>query len=213
MYQLKNLSFKYSKDKVIFQNLELEIDFKKITLISGANGSGKTSLLRILSGLEKKYTGSLLLHNLELSNLNPQAIAKNIIYQKQEPLANIVATTPQEDLAIWLHKYQTQKDDLLQIKSVLEEFEILELIDTPIWKLSGGQTKRVGLAALLINRQKFWLLDEPSSGLDAALQQKLINILISRKKQKLGAIIVTHRLDLFSSIADNIIEIKDQKLI
>ncbi len=212
MFKLQNFRFGYSESKNLFDSINLEIKDNEITIISGANGTGKTSLLRILSGLRKDYQGSITLAGSNFKQMQANEIAKHIIYQKQESGANIVASTPAEDLGIWLHKYENKSDDMAQIIAALNKFEILNLINTPVWNLSGGQAKRVGLSALLLNYNKFWLLDEPSAGLDIKLQKILLEILEERKKSNLGAIIVSHRLDLFSSIADNIFEIKDKKL-
>jgi energy-coupling factor transporter ATP-binding protein EcfA2 len=140
-------------------------------------------------------------------------IAESIIYLKQEPLANIVAATAREDLHIWLHKYAPAHQDEAIIGESLQHFGLDNLADTPIWKLSGGQAKRVGLAALLLNQQKFWLLDEPTAGLDRSLQNTLLEKLQQRQQQNLGALIISHRVDIFRPIADQVYSIKETKIL
>jgi energy-coupling factor transporter ATP-binding protein EcfA2 len=210
MVKLENFSLQYNHDKIIFQDVNLHISPNKITLLTGANGSGKTSLLRVLSGLHKKYSGKIILDNQDLSAYSVESLAEKIIYLKQEPYANLVATTPIEDLGIRLHKYSKTKIDETAIISALEAFKMEDFIHKPIWKLSGGQAKRIGLAALKLSDNKFWLLDEPTSGLDTKLQNILLEIIYNHKAH--GALIISHRLELFSQIADTIYIISDKKI-
>ena len=210
MFKLINFSFGYKK--LLFDKINIEIDASQITLINGANGCGKTTLLRVMSGLIKNYNGSIFLKNNEIKNMAVEEISNYIVYQKQEPMANIVAATPYEDLQIWIGKFLTSNIDSTKINNALQRFGMDEFRDYPVWKLSGGQLKRAGLAALLLFPQKFWLLDEPTAGLDADLQSALLEILSQKKKSGVGAVIVTHRIDLFKNIADKIIQIKDKDL-
>ena len=211
MYKLIDFSFGYSD--ILFDDINIEINRREITLIMGANGSGKTTLLSILSGLNKNYNGFVKLKNKEIHEMSFNEISNEILYQKQEPIANIVAATPFEDLKIWLTKFASHKYDSNRIDNALKRFGIYELRDNPIWKLSGGQLKRAGLSSLLLYPDKFWLLDEPLSGLDTTLQQKFIKILKKKKSLGIGAVIISHRIELFKDIADNIMKIDNRKIV
>ena len=208
----KFIDFSFGYNDILFNHINIEIDASQITLINGTNGCGKTTLLRILSGLIKSYNGSILLKNNEIKNMTIDDISNYIVYQKQEPMANIVAATPYEDLKIWLNKFLTLDIDSQKIDNTLKQFKMYEFKDYPVWKLSGGQLKRAGLASLLLFSQKFWLLDEPSAGLDTDLQNTLLEILLQKKKSGIGAVIVTHRTELFKNIADKIIRLENKDL-
>ena len=209
---LKFIDFSFGFADLLFDNINTKIDLSEITLITGANGCGKTTLLRLISGLNKNYTGSLLLKNNEIKDLSFEEISKYIVYQKQEPMANIVAATPFEDLEIWLSKFSSLHFDKMKIDKALERFGMLDFKNYPVWKLSGGQLKRAGLASLLLFPEKLWLLDEPTAGLDNELRNILLTILKQKRKIGKGAIIVTHRIDLFKNIADRIIKISDKRI-
>lgn len=213
MFRLENFSFNYHQESPLFEAVDLEIKLNEVTLLTGANGSGKSTLLRILSGLNKKYNGSIKLVNQSLREYNIRSLSEKLIYLKQEPQANIVSHNPQEDLHIWLAKYTSHKIDHKRILEALDRYQISELLETPVWKLSGGQAKRVGLAALNLYPEKYWILDEPSAGLDKELQSTLLEIIKLRKLQNLGTLIVSHRINLFQEITDKIYEIKDRKII
>jgi len=215
MYEIKDFSFGYQIEKPIFSKVDIILKFEKITLLTGANGSGKTTFCRILSGLEKKYNGYILLENKELAKFKNIDIASKIVYLKQEPLANLVAATAEEDLLIWQNKFRKignikyQKNRSIALK----QFELHNISQKPVWELSNGQIKRIGLAALLLNNNKYWILDEPTSALDENLISKLIRILALRKKEGNGALIITHRLKEFEYITDSILKIENRKII
>jgi len=211
---IKDLSFSYQAENPIFVNASLELPFNEITFLKGANGSGKTTLCRILSGLQKEYTGSIQINDLDLKPVSFSERAKSIIYLKQEPLANVVAATPEEDLTLWQHGFDKNSDELssdLRDK-VMERLRMNDLKDKPFWELSGGQIKRIGLAALLVNYDKYWILDEPIAGLDNTLTRIFIEILEERKVLGKGSLIISHKEEYFLNLMDNNYLIQNKKI-
>jgi len=202
--RIKDLSFAYQLENPIFTNASLELPFNEITFLKGANGSGKTTLCRILSGLEKRYIGSININNLNFKPFSFTERAKSIIYLKQEPLSNVVAATPEDDLTLWQHGFDKHPNELSSElrKRVMERLRIKDLKDKPFWELSGGQVKRIGLAALLINYDKYWILDEPISGLDNTLIRIFIEILEERKTLGKGCLIISHKEDKILNLID-----------
>lgn len=214
LYKIEGLSFSYSSDKEIFQNTFLKLDFETITLLSGENGSGKTTLCRLLSGLEKKFQGCILLENKNLSKIPVNIIANKVVYLKQESLANVVAANPDEDLAIWQHKFRLNNNTFEKRRAnALEYFDIYNFKNKPIWELSSGQIKRIGLSALLLNDEKYWILDEPFGGLDDKSVELLLHILDTRKKRMKGCLLITHQFQECKSITDRCLQIENKNII
>jgi ABC-type multidrug transport system ATPase subunit len=211
---INDLSFAYQPGNPIFTNASLELPFNEITFLKGANGSGKTTLCRILSGLERNYSGSILLNDLDIKPVSFFNRAKSIIYLKQEPLSNVIAATPEEDLSLWQHgfdkKFNESSSNLRN--EIMERLRINDLKDKPFWELSGGQVKRIGLAALLINYDKYWILDEPISGLDNKLVRIFIEILKERKVLGKGCLIISHKEDYFNNLIDKNYLIENRKI-
>ena len=211
--KIEDLSFAYQPGNSIFTNASLELPINEITLLKGANGSGKTTLCRILSGLEANYNGYIHFNDLDFKPVSFAERANSIIYLKQEPLQNVVATTPDEDLTLWQHGFEVQKKDTssnLRDK-IMQKLKIEHLRDKPFWELSGGQIKRIGLAALLINYDKYWILDEPIAGLDNTLIGIFMSILEERKALGKGCLIISHKADFFQNIIDNNYLIENRK--
>jgi len=212
--KIKLIDLNFGYEELLFTNLNLEIKSNEVTLLQGANGSGKTTFCRLLSGLESKYSGKILLDTEPLSKLTAKEISQKLIYLKQEPIGNTVAATPDEDISIWqgiLHKQLSKADELARILT-LNTMQIEEFLNTPFWEMSGGQIKRSAIAALLLSPQKYWILDEPASGLHDEIVIKFISILKQRKNDGYGALIISHKTDQFAAIADRNLRIDNEKI-
>jgi len=211
MYQIKNLNFNYKNGKLIFKDTSLFLAKDKITGLSGKNGSGKTTFCRLLCGLLSGYEGKISIEGKNLQNLITAEISQSITYIKQEPLANIVAATPSEDLAIWFHRFSLKDPNQNElIESALTEYRIAELKEKPVWELSSGEIKRINLAALLLNSHKYWIIDEPLAGLDRNLQNIFLQIL-SRKPGS-GALIISHDQTNLRPFLDHIYHIENYRI-
>ncbi len=208
---LVNMGFSYGSNR-IFTNVSLSVPRDAVTVLTGKNGSGKTTLCRILSGLQPHYAGSIIIDGNELKDISPQIRARQIAYHKQEPEGNIVGATAQEDLAMWQHQFcgYEQNDDA--IAAAAREFGIEKLLHTPTWELSNGQRKRIGLAAMLLHPQRYWLLDEPTTGLDTINQQALLRAIGSLSAAGSGCMIITHDPECFARLADIRLHILDNKI-
>ena len=207
-----DLSFGY--DEPLFSNLNLELETDKITLLQGENGSGKTTFCRLLSGLEKNYSGQILIEDSRISDMKAKEISEQLIYLKQEPIGNTVAATPDEDLMIWQSKFIRNLNEQYSIQrtEVLKALRIKEIQHTPFWEMSGGQIKRAGMAALLLAPQKYWILDEPTSGLHQEIVDILMDILEERKSKGFGTLIISHRQNIFNTLPDKVLKIENEKI-
>lgn len=214
IYKIENLSFSYNKIKQIFHQVHLELDLKKITLLEGANGSGKTTFCRLLAGLENIFSGSILLDGMNISKLSINKISENIVYIKQEPQANIVASTADEDMYIWQSKFlHNETETSVQLrKKALSKFKMESVKDAPVWNMSGGEIKRIALSALILNYNKYWILDEPTAGLDKKSVDILIDMIRTRKNDGYGTLIVTHRIKEIEHLIDIKMQIENWKI-
>ena len=145
----------------LFSNISFELNSGEILKISGANGSGKTSLLKILAGLNSSESGKLSINN---NNVGSYDYQSDIFY-----LGHLPALSPE------LHSKENL-DYLAQLNNCSSDLEISEALTSVGLKnfeyeyavnLSAGQKRRIVLSALFMTQAKVWLLDEPFTALDA----------------------------------------------
>ncbi len=172
---------------LLFKNLSFEINSGDVLKISGPNGSGKTSLLRIIAGLSSFESGEI---DYDSYKLNSEQYKLDFLY-----LGHLASLSPElsciENLkySSLLGTNDLNNDYLMALKQVgLEKYEN-DLVGT----LSAGQKKRIALSLLFITRSKIWLLDEPFSALDSKAIKIFENKIEDHSKQGGICILTTHQ--------------------
>ncbi len=140
-------------DRLLFAGLSLDLAPRDAVLVSGANGIGKSSLLRILAGLLRPYAGKV------TSEGAIGLVDERLALDEHAPLG--------EALKFW-----ERLDGCSGPEQAFEIMQLNDLLDVPVRYLSTGQRKRAALARLLNGGAKIWLLDEPLNGLDAEAQER-----------------------------------------
>ena len=175
------------QDRVLFDNVDVTLAAGELLHISGKNGAGKSSLLRILAGLATPDEGEVLWCGEPLSHSSSHSdFAQSLCF-----IGHLSGVQPQltalENLEFWQAAFALKKTDYY---AVLATLGLAGLEDIPCQMLSAGQQRRVSLARLWLTQAKLWILDEPFTALD----QSAIKLLQQRFKQHLeqgGAIILT----------------------
>ena len=164
------------ENKPIFKDINFSVESDQTMLVRGKNGSGKTSLLRILAGYIKNYSGNILFNGNNIKNDNELLSEFRFLGQKNTLKGNL---SVKQDIAMWELIYQV-KSDVHEISKILN---IEEILNVDINSLSDGQKKRVSLARLMISNAKVWLLDEPLVYLDQNKIDLLQNIILRHNKR------------------------------
>ena len=184
--EIKNL-YKFFDDKVIFENSSFKFSDKQVTFILGESGRGKTTLLRILAGLDTNYTGEI------------DYLPKKISYVFQEPrLFDALSTLENVKIV-----RENSEETALEILSILE---LSDALNKKPDELSGGMKMRVNLARALNYDADLYLMDEPFSALDDETKKRILPKVFSLLKDK-TVIIVSHNTEEAYKYADNIIKI------
>lgn len=178
-------------DRPVFAGLALNINPGRALLLSGANGSGKSSLLRILAGLLPPAAGTLKWEDEDIAD-DPEAHRRRIAYiGHADPVKP--GLTVSENLEFWARLYGLDPN----IEPSLFQFGIEHLADLPARYLSAGQRRRLTLARLAAGQNtpagpSLWLLDEPATGLDPSAVAMLSNTVLAHLSNDGVAIIATH---------------------
>lgn len=192
MLKIENLN-KYYDNKLILNNLSLEIPDNKTTVIWGPSGCGKTTLFNILTGLDNDYSGKL--------NNFPEKISycfqNDRLLEHADSLKNI--------------KFVENEPDKERLNFLIRMLHIDKFSNIPVKKLSGGQRQRVSIARALYYNAPLILLDEPFKSLDLSLKIQIIKDFNSIQEiESFTALIVTHDIYEAFYFADHIYILSDK---
>jgi len=210
---LKNIS-KLFKKRLILEDISFEIAEGKITCLLGNSGSGKTTILRLIAGLEKPSEGKIMIDN--------RLVAKDkeiLVPPSQREIGFIF-----QDLALWSHmsvyeniafglKVKKSQNIEEKVVEILTFFGIEQYKNSYPNQISGGQQQLVAIARSLVLQPKILLMDEPLANLDIHLKKKMRNqIKALRDSFNVTIIYVTHDHEEASALADEILVVKGGKI-
>lgn len=213
MIELKDITYAYG-GKPILQNLSLNIKAKQLTCLLGSSGSGKTTILRLIAGLEKPQSGKIIINN--------KVVAQDkslIVLPHQRNIGFIF-----QDLALWPHftiykniafglNERKEKNVKETVSRILDFFGLQAQAEKYPHQLSGGQKQLVAISRSLVLNPEILLMDEPLANLDVKLKQRILGH-IKKLKQNfdLSIVYVTHDHKEAFTIADQIIVLNDGKI-
>ncbi|MCA9496468.1 MAG: ABC transporter ATP-binding protein [Nanoarchaeota archaeon] len=208
-------SFNLENKKIdVLKNISLKVNKGEFVVINGESGSGKSTFLSIIAGLDKPNKGSIKLLNNDITNFDEDKLAKirnkdiGFVFQS---FYLIPSLTAYENI---IFPAQLAKVNAIKLaETLLEKVGVKNRMNSYPIQLSGGEKQRVAIARALINKPKILFADEPTGNLDSKNSENIINLLISLQKEyDLTLIIVTHEKKV-SEKASRLIEIKDGKII
>ncbi len=204
---VNNLSFKYHDGKVVFDNASLKLADKEKLAIWGPNGCGKTTFLKLLTGLLKKDSGEIVLEGkLIETEDNYRSLRMKCGFVLQNPDDQLFFPEVIDDVSFGpLNQGLSQEEALAVSNETLEQLGIKDLDHAISDELSGGQKKLVSLATVLSMKPSVLLLDEPTNGLDIESRLHLIDVINSLD---VSMILVSHDPDLLTKTCTKYMTIK-----
>jgi len=206
--ELKNINFRYEKDDFL-KNFSLAISTGEFFGIIGPNGSGKTTILKIMAGFLKPQAGSVLVFGKDINKIGRNDLAKMIGFVPQENYFAFEFTV--FDVVLWgrnpyLKRFENPKKlDLDKAMAALALADILSLKDKSINRISAGERQRVVLARALAQEPKLLLLDEATSHLDITHQVEFLKILKRLNVDGMTIVFLSHDLNLAGLVCSRIL--------
>lgn len=215
--EITNLCKTYGKGDTMVKaldNVSFSVEKGEFLAIIGPSGSGKSTLLHILGGVDVPTSGSVVINQTDISNLDETALAIfrrrqiGLIYQ----FYNLIPIlTVQENLTLPL-LLDGRKPDKKQIDTLVKRLGLENRLDHLPNQLSGGQQQRVSIGRALVNNPALMLADEPTGNLDSENSKEIISLLRQFNKEfNQTVIIITHDEKIANS-ADRVITIEDGKI-
>ena len=202
LYKLKNINLNYllnGNNIKILKNINFEIKKNERVAIIGESGSGKTSLLMLMSGLESPTNGSIVFDKEDLSKINEKRRTEirrkkiGLIFQQFYLIPNYTALE-NVMFPMQINKINNEKEKAI---SILEDFGLVNRKNNLPAELSGGEQQRVAIARAISFDPEIILADEPTGNLDRKNTELVSNLLLEySRKKKICLILVTHNMNL-----------------
>ncbi|OIJ20698.1 ABC transporter [Anaerobacillus alkalidiazotrophicus] len=214
--QLKNVTYQYEgTKKVVLKNINVEFDSGKVYTIVGRSGSGKSTMLSLISGLDECANGDIIYNGTSLKKMNRddyRAKSIGVIFQSFNLLTNNTAV---ENIVLSMNISGIKdKDKKATAYQLLNKVGIdKETADRKILKLSGGEQQRVGIARALSNHPDVIIADEPTGNLDRETEEEVLKIFTSLAHDEGKCVIIVTHSKKVTSIADEIWGIDNRKLL
>ena len=208
--ELKQVYKAFGSTKVL-QDFNLVFEKGKFTTLLGASGCGKTTILRLIAGLEDLDQGQILCDGKDISRLPPQQRGVGIVFQSYALFPHL---TVGENVAFGLKMQETHSSDIAEkVSQALKMVELEGFEHRRIEQLSGGQQQRIALARALVIAPQILLFDEPLSNLDTNLRRTMREM-IRHLQQKLGITVlyVTHDQTEAFAISDAVVVMNQGKV-
>lgn len=196
MIKIENLNFEY-ENKIIFKNLNLNIEDNKLSIIMGLNGVGKSTLVKLITGGIK-------------TSCNIENTFKKVFYLPQNPYYPKGVTTFDYVSSVFYKnnwKWFLTEKEKGEINEILTLLELEDKKDIKIENLSGGEIQKANIALGLLSGADLFLLDEPTSNMDIINSIKIFDILKKLSDKNITIIIITHDINLSAKYGDDFIGI------
>lgn len=210
--EIESVCLKFGKRKVL-NNISFEITPGKIIGIVGPNGSGKTSLLKIIAGILRPDSGTVKINGREVKSFKNSEKSRLISYlpQFEENHPFTVFETVMMGRYYRMGRFQiNNKNEKEIVLDSMRKLGINHLAESKIYNLSGGERQRVMLARMFAQSSNYFLMDEPLSGLDLKYQIQIATLIKEyTQEENIANILVLHNLNLVSELCDEVIMISE----
>ena len=189
--EMNNVYFRYSRDdKDILKDLSFKVMEGEIFCLLGSNGSGKTTALSVMSGINKAYSGEIRVFGKKISK-----------YKGDELYTECLTLLPQDVQCVF--SKETVREELIDSEITPDElpFDISHLMERHPYDLSGGEAQLLGIAKALSRRPRILLLDGPTKGLDAISKGKISALIKELSQKGIAVVVVTHDIEFVAECA------------
>ena len=214
--EVKDVVKFYGQDKPVLDGVSFSVAHGETKIIIGASGSGKSTILKLIMGLDRPDEGSIVIDGQDITRLSEQQLVSirqkiGMVFQES---ALFDSMPVKENVAYRLYEMGVDEDEIDdRVRETLGFVGLEDAIDKMPSELSGGMKRRVALARALISEPEIMLYDEPTAGLDPITSRKINQLIIAlRDLKQVTGVFVTHRLRDAFTLATEYATNGDQKI-
>jgi energy-coupling factor transport system ATP-binding protein len=214
MISIRNVNFRYPDGPDVLTGVNLEIKDGEFVAIMGENGAGKTTLVKMFNGLLKPNSGTVAIDDVETTEKSVAQLSRNVGLIFQNPDNQLFAETVTQELGFSLKNFGFA-DDVIQkrVTSFLHILDLERYATSSPFVLSGGERKRVALAAILVWDPKHVIMDEPTIGQDYLQKDRLRNFITQLVSQGKTVVIVTHDVEFVAECKPRVVLLSHGQII
>ncbi len=214
MISVENASFHYTTGPEVLQNVDLRITDGEFVAIMGENGAGKTTLVKMFNGLLKPTKGGVFVDGINAKQKSVAQLSRDVGLIFQNPDHQLFAETVANELAFSLRNFGFEEDTIQRrVTSLLTALDLDRYEKSSPFVLSGGERKRVALAAILAWDPKHVIMDEPTIGQDYLQKDHLRNFILQLISQRKAVVIVTHDIEFVAESKPRVVLLSHGKII
>jgi cell division transport system ATP-binding protein len=216
MIKFNNVTKIYQNDTIVLQDISLDIKEGEFVSIVGKSGVGKTTIIRLILGLEMPTSGEVYLKDTNLSNADPlkiQELRRKIgcIYQDYKLLSQ---KTVYENVA-YIMQVEGKKDEEIEneVPKILQVIGLEDKVDNFPSELSGGEQQRLAIARAFVNSPEIIIADEPTGNLDPYNTYEVISLLQKINKTGKTVVLATHDREIINKLGKRVITLENGKIL
>ena len=206
MLELKDVGFAYGNGVPVLENMNLMIREGEFIGLGGRNGCGKTTVTRLMMGLEKPSEGKILIDDRDVTATEPSERSRYIGYVFQRPERQMFRPTVAEEVAYGPEQAGRSKDEVeAAVVKALAETGLTEKAAEYPPNLNRSEKQRVAIASALAMNTQYIILDEPTSGQDNKEKRRLMELLSDLNRQGITVLLITHDMELLAEYCKRVI--------
>ena len=215
MLELDHVTFQYGPGlPLVLDDVSLSVGKGEFIAVTGRNGSGKTTITRLLTGLEKPVKGRILYNGKNVTEEDPSRRSRFIGYVFQQPDRQMFMPTVREEVAFGPYHQGKRGAELENaIDRALEATDTKRLENEYPRTLSRGEQQRVAIASALAMDTEYLVLDEPTSGQDGKERKRLVTLIRDLQEQGISILLITHDMDIVAGACGRVIVVAHSKIV
>lgn len=216
MIEFKNVVKLYDKKVRALDGLNLKVEKGEFVFVVGASGSGKSTMLKLLTREQKPTSGKIIVNGIDISTIKPRKVpyykrGLGVVFQDFRLLER---DTVYDNVALAMYVVGANTSEIKKrVSYVLGLVDLTDKKDRKVYELSGGEKQRVGLARALANNPCILLADEPTGNIDPHMSVEIVNLLSHINKCGTTVVMVTHDVSLVKMFPFRAVEIAKGKII